>query len=179
MRPLNEPELANWHDYLNFVESTGDISKVYKLYERCVVACANYPEYWIRFVLSMKASGWECFAADAFDRAIRIYVKDEPDIYFLDAQLKEQTGDIQGARAAYNFVYTQFCGLLEAKAKHAEMEERQGNLDVAHSINKHVIKMLKEKHPEVFLPRNQRTRSETFNSTCARLNQQAYYNRNY
>ncbi|MBA0832112.1 hypothetical protein Goarm_016520, partial [Gossypium armourianum] len=56
-RPLNVAELENWHNYLDVIESEGDLNKVVKLYERCLIACASYPEYWIRYVLCMEASG--------------------------------------------------------------------------------------------------------------------------
>ena len=49
--------------------------QVVKLYERCLIACANYPEYWIRYVLCMEASGSMDIANNALARATQVFVK--------------------------------------------------------------------------------------------------------
>lgn len=49
--------------------------QVVKLYERCLIACANYPEYWIRYVLCMEASGSMDLANNALARATQVFVK--------------------------------------------------------------------------------------------------------
>lgn len=46
-----------------------------KLYERCLIACANYSEYWIRYVQRMDSEGKLDLAADALTRATTIFVK--------------------------------------------------------------------------------------------------------
>uniref|UniRef100_A0A0D3CKH0 Uncharacterized protein n=2 Tax=Brassica oleracea TaxID=3712 RepID=A0A0D3CKH0_BRAOL len=44
VQPLSVEERENWHNYLDFIESDGDWSKVFHLYERCIVACARHVE---------------------------------------------------------------------------------------------------------------------------------------
>ena len=46
-----------------------------KLYERCLIACANYPEYWIRYVQRMDMEGNLELAMDALHRATTVFVK--------------------------------------------------------------------------------------------------------
>lgn len=50
-------------------------AQVVKLYERCLIACARYPEYWIRYVLCMEASGSMELAENALARATQVFVK--------------------------------------------------------------------------------------------------------
>ncbi|CAN8311187.1 unnamed protein product [Cochlearia groenlandica] len=153
VRPLNVAELENWHNYLDFIDRDGDFSKVVKLYERCVVACANYPEYWIRYVLSMEASGSVDLSDNALARATQIFVKRQPEIHLFAARLKEQKGDIAGARAAFQLVHSEISpGLLEAVIKHANMERRLGNLDDAFSLYEQVIAVEKSKGNSALLP---------------------------
>ncbi|XP_023644667.1 pre-mRNA-processing factor 39 isoform X2 [Capsella rubella] len=153
VRPLNVAELENWHNYLDFIEKDGDFNKVVKLYERCVVACANYPEYWIRYVLKMKASGSTDLADNALARATQVFVKKQPEIHLFAARLKEQNGDIAGARAAYQLVHSEISsGLLEAVIKHANMENRLGNLDDAFTLYEQVIAVEKGKEHSPLLP---------------------------
>lgn len=49
--------------------------QVVKLYERCLIACANYPEFWTRYVLCMEASGSMELANNALARATQVFVK--------------------------------------------------------------------------------------------------------
>ena len=106
VKPLDDAQLANWHNYLDFIEKEGDFSKVIfvierlsewpmlpdvnsdccltnilaqcqvvKLHERCLIACANYPEYWIRYIQCTDQEGTMEYAADALCRATQIFVK--------------------------------------------------------------------------------------------------------
>ena len=55
----------------------------------------------------------------------RLCTQRHPEIHLFAARLKEQGGDISGARAAYQLVHTGIApGLLEAIIKHANMEHR-------------------------------------------------------
>ncbi|PIN14708.1 mRNA processing protein [Handroanthus impetiginosus] len=153
VRPLNVAELENWHNYLDFIEGGDDFNKVVKLYERCLIACANYPEYWIRYVLCMEASGSMELAENALARATQVFVKRQPEIHLFAARFKEQHGDISGAQAAYQLVHTGISpGLLEAIIKHANMEHRLGNLEDACTLYEQAIAIEKGKEHSQTLP---------------------------
>ncbi|XP_031375680.1 pre-mRNA-processing factor 39-like [Punica granatum] len=153
VKPLNAAELENWHNYLNFIEKEDDFSKVVKLYERCLIACANYPEYWMRYVKCMEMRGSMDLAENALVRATQVFVKRQPEIHLFAAWFKEHNGDISGARAAYELVHTEISpGLLEAIIKHANMERRLGNLEDALSIYEQAIAIEKGKEHSQTLP---------------------------
>ncbi|XP_022874562.1 pre-mRNA-processing factor 39-like isoform X2 [Olea europaea var. sylvestris] len=153
VRPLNVAELENWHNYLDFIEGCDDFNKIVKLYERCLVACANYPEYWIRYVLFMEASGSMELADNALARATQVFVKRQPEIHPFAARFREQHGDISGARAAFQLVHTEISpGLLEAIIRHANMEHRLGNLEDACSLYEQSIAIEKGKEHSQTLP---------------------------
>ena len=48
-KALDEAQLSNWHNYLTFEEREGDNDRIKVLYERCLIPCAQYGTYWIRF----------------------------------------------------------------------------------------------------------------------------------
>ncbi|KAJ8749091.1 hypothetical protein K2173_013698 [Erythroxylum novogranatense] len=153
MRPLNVAELENWHNYLDFIERQDDLHKVVKLYERCLIACANYPEYWIRYVLCMEACGTMDLANNALARATQVFVKRQPEIHLFAARFREQSGDIPSARASYQRVHAEIApGLLEAIIKHADMEHRLGNHEDAFSLYEQAIAIEKGKEHSLTLP---------------------------
>ncbi|CAN1270170.1 Pre-mRNA-processing factor 39-1 [Linum perenne] len=128
VRPLNVVELENWHNYLNFMEAQNDLNKVVKLYERCLIACANYPEYWMRYVLCMEACGSMDIADNALVRATQVFR--QPDIHLFAARFREQNADIPGARAAY----------------------QRGNLEDSYSLYEQAIAIEKGKEQSQVLP---------------------------
>lgn len=101
----------------------------------------------------MEASGSMELAENALARATQVFVKRQPEIHLFAARFKEQHGDISGARAAYQLVHTGISpGLLEAIIKHANMENRLGNLDDACSLYEQAISIEKGKEQSQTLP---------------------------
>ncbi|CAI0385887.1 unnamed protein product [Linum tenue] len=144
---LRTPTCPIVHDVWIFVD------QVVKLYERCLIACANYPEYWTRYVLCMEACGSMDIADNALVRATQVFVKRQPDIHLFAARFREQNADIPGARAAYERVHTEIApGLLEAIIKHANMEYRLGNLETTFSLYEQAIAIEKGKDQSQVLP---------------------------
>ncbi|MQL81326.1 hypothetical protein Taro_013792, partial [Colocasia esculenta] len=153
VRPLDDPELENWHNFLDFIERGDDFNKVVKLYERCLIACANYPEYWIRYVLCMEASGSLELANNALARATQVFVKKQPEIHLFAARFKENNGDVLGARAEYQLLHSEISpGFLEAIVRHANMEYRLGNKEAAFSVYEESIAAERGKELSQVLP---------------------------
>ena len=51
-KPLDKHQLQNWHDYLDFEVAQGDHRRTVFLFERCVIACAMYEEFWLKVRLT-------------------------------------------------------------------------------------------------------------------------------
>ncbi|KAJ8467807.1 hypothetical protein OPV22_030359 [Ensete ventricosum] len=130
-----------------------DFNKVVKLYERCLIACANYPEFWMRYVLCMEVSGSMELANNALARATQVFVKKQPEIHLFAARFKEFSGDIVGARTQYQILYSEVSpGLLEAFVRHANMEYRLGEKEAAFSVYQTAISAEQGKEQSQLLP---------------------------
>nr|KYP76874.1 Pre-mRNA-processing factor 39 [Cajanus cajan] len=142
VRPLDANQLQNWHNYLDFIELQGDFDWAVKLYERCLIVCANYPEYWMRYVDFMETKGGREVANYSLDRATEIYLKRVPAIHLFNARYKEQIGDVLAARAAYiQSGKERDSDFVENVISKANMEKRLGNTESAFSIYKEALKM--------------------------------------
>lgn len=51
VKPLERCQLKNWHDYLDFEIMQGDQARIIVLFERCLIACALYEEFWLKVSL--------------------------------------------------------------------------------------------------------------------------------
>eukprot|EP00245_Coleochaete_scutata_P003699 TRINITY_DN1553_c0_g1_i1.p1 TRINITY_DN1553_c0_g1~~TRINITY_DN1553_c0_g1_i1.p1 ORF type:complete len:476 (+),score=99.58 TRINITY_DN1553_c0_g1_i1:714-2141(+) len=146
VKPLDEAQLNNWHSYLDYQEKEGDFEKTKKLYERCLIACANYHEYWIRYAQFLESAGHLQDALDALSRATGTFVKRRPEIHLFAARIKEHIGDVSGSRSEYQLLNDELSpGLLESIIKHANMERRQGDLDAAAAVYESAIDAEKDK----------------------------------
>ncbi|KAF9669774.1 hypothetical protein SADUNF_Sadunf14G0142500 [Salix dunnii] len=147
VRSLNVAELENWHNYWDMIEREDDFNKAVNLYERCIIACATYTEYWIRYVLCMVMStyGNMDVVNIALNRATQVFVKRQPDIHLFVARFN--------ARAAYRVVHGEIApALLEAVTKHANMEHRLGNLEDSFSLFEQAIAIEKGREHPLVLP---------------------------
>ncbi|KAF8018922.1 hypothetical protein BT93_H3728 [Corymbia citriodora subsp. variegata] len=140
MKPLDDNQVENWHKYLDFVEKQEDFDWVVKLYERCLIPAASYPEFWMRYVHFMETKGGRELANSAMDRAVGIFLKRIPVIHAYNARFKEKIGDVLGARAALVHIRTELdTDFVEDAIMKANMEKRWGNLVTASKIYKEAL----------------------------------------
>lgn len=48
VKPLERCQLKNWKEYLDYEIEQGDQNRIIVLFERCLIACALYEEFWIK-----------------------------------------------------------------------------------------------------------------------------------
>lgn len=48
VKALEKTQLTNWREYLEFEIENGTPERVVVLFERCLIACALYEEFWIK-----------------------------------------------------------------------------------------------------------------------------------
>jgi pre-mRNA-processing factor 39 len=92
VKPLEKVQLRNWRDYLDFEIGTGNHHRVVLLYERCMIACALYEEFWQRFASYMDL--YDCVEGcqSVYHRACRIHLPKKPDIHLAWAAFEEKHG---------------------------------------------------------------------------------------
>ncbi|XP_022927451.1 uncharacterized protein LOC111434274 isoform X2 [Cucurbita moschata] len=142
VKQLDADQLKNWHSYLDFLEMYGDFDWAVKLYERCLIPCASYPEFWMRYVEFMEIKGGRELAMFALERATKTFLKRVPVIHLFNSRFKEQIRDLSGARAAFlpldgdldsNFV--------ENIILKANMEKRMGKSTAALNVYREALEM--------------------------------------
>lgn len=50
VKPLESNQIKNWHDYLDFEVAEKQSNRIIFLFERCLVACALYEEFWRKVI---------------------------------------------------------------------------------------------------------------------------------
>lgn len=135
---LDHSQLANWRKYLDFEEAEGDLPRVTALYERCLVTCAFYEEFWFRYARWMQAQpNKDEEVRNIFLRAVTLYVPiSRPGIRLQFAYFEETCGRIEVARAVHEAVLMKIPNCVEAIISWANLQRRQSGLDAAIDVYK-------------------------------------------
>ncbi|KAF5840473.1 hypothetical protein DUNSADRAFT_16564 [Dunaliella salina] len=134
VKPLDSSQLANWVRYLDHMESKKDasVSDVATVYERCLVPCASYPEFWERYVRWLEGKGMEAEARGALQRQVEVFCKTRPEAHLFAARFEERHGRVQEARMLFAHLTGHMAPrLLQVVVAAANFERRQGQLDAA------------------------------------------------
>ncbi|KAL1220498.1 Pre-mRNA-processing factor 39-2 [Cardamine amara subsp. amara] len=141
VKPLDTNQLENWHAYLNFAETYGDFDWAIKLYERCLLPCANYTEFWFRYVDFVESKGGRELANFALARASQTFVKNASVVHLYNARFKEHIGDASAASVALSRCGDELgIGFVENVTKKANMERRLGNFEAAVTTYREALK---------------------------------------
>ncbi|USW57808.1 Putative tetratricopeptide-like helical domain superfamily [Septoria linicola] len=143
---LDDGQLDNWRKYLDFEEVEGDYARIKFLYERCLVTCANYEEFWFRYVrwtLSQTSRTAEVRNEEAriiYSRASCTYVSiAQPTIRLNYARFEESIGKADTAIAIHEAILARAPGDLETIISLVNTHRRQYGVDAAISVlNSHV-----------------------------------------
>ncbi|CAK9813254.1 Pre-mRNA-processing factor 39 [Anthophora quadrimaculata] len=91
VKPLERCQLKNWKEYLDFEIEQKDQNRIIILFERCLIACALYDEFWMRFIRyleSLKGDNVEKIR-DVYTRACMVHHPKKPNLHLQWATFEE------------------------------------------------------------------------------------------
>ncbi|KAG0342409.1 hypothetical protein BG004_005683 [Podila humilis] len=124
VKPMDGPQLGNWRRYLDFEEGEDDIERIKVLYERCLVTCALYEEFWTRYGLWMRMNGTVEQVAGIYRRAVHFVPSTEPSARLSLALVEEELGNKEEARKHYQEVLKYLPGHLDTIVRFVNFERR-------------------------------------------------------
>lgn len=138
---LEHSQLSNWRKYLDFEETEGDYNRVVCLYERCLVTCAFYDEFWFRYARWMSSQAEkESETRNIYIRASTMFVPvSRPGIRMQWAYFEESTGRVDVALAIHEAILARLQDCIEVIVSWANTERRQRGVDAAIQVYKDQI----------------------------------------
>ncbi|XP_050173906.1 pre-mRNA-processing factor 39-like, partial [Myiozetetes cayanensis] len=121
VKPLERAQLRNWREYLDFEVASGNHERTIVLFERCVIACALYEEFWIkytRYLESRTVPG----ARSVFQRACGFHLPRKPNIHLLWAAFEEKQGNVEEARRILQGFELAVPGLAMVRLRRVSLE---------------------------------------------------------
>ncbi|KAK0703279.1 hypothetical protein B0T26DRAFT_756839 [Lasiosphaeria miniovina] len=134
---LDHAQLATWRKYLDFQEAQGDYAKTVFLYNRCLVSCACYDEFWFRYVRWIGAQkDKEEEVRHIYIRAAQLVPVTRPGIRLQFAYFEESCGRVDIARAIYKAILRKLPESVETTTSWANLERRQIGVEAAVAVYK-------------------------------------------
>ncbi|XP_017739666.1 PREDICTED: pre-mRNA-processing factor 39 [Rhinopithecus bieti] len=149
VKPLEKAQLKNWKEYLEFEIENGTHERVVVLFERCVISCALYEEFWIKYAKYMENHSIEG-VRHVFSRACTIHLPKKPMVHMLWAAFEEQQGNINEARNILRTFEECVLGLAMVRLRRVSLERRHGNLEEAEHLLQDAIKNAKSNNESSF-----------------------------
>uniref|UniRef100_A0A8C6LN19 Pre-mRNA-processing factor 39 n=1 Tax=Nothobranchius furzeri TaxID=105023 RepID=A0A8C6LN19_NOTFU len=142
VKALEKTQLNNWREYLEFEIENGTPERVVVLFERCLIACALYEEFWIKY-----AKYLEGFSTDGvrhvFKKACTIHLPKKPSIHVMWAAFEEQQGNIEEAQRILKFLEEAIPGLALVRLRRVSLERRRGNMEGAEALLREAMESAK------------------------------------
>jgi pre-mRNA-processing factor 39 len=135
---LDEGQLANWKRYLDFEEAEGSYARTVFLYERCLVTCAHYDEFWLRYARWMSEQPEkEEEVRNIYQGASTVYVPIAyPTVRLHYAYFEEMTERIDIARDIHEAILFTLPNHVETIVSLANLSRRHGKLEDAIEVYK-------------------------------------------
>ncbi|XP_045423866.1 pre-mRNA-processing factor 39 isoform X1 [Lemur catta] len=149
VKPLEKAQLKNWKEYLEFEIENGTHERVVVLFERCVISCALYEEFWIKYAKYMENHSTEG-VRHVFSRACTIHLPKKPLVHMLWAAFEEQQGNINEARNILRTFEECVLGLAMVRLRRVSLERRHGNMEEAEHLLQDAIKNAKSNNESSF-----------------------------
>jgi pre-mRNA-processing factor 39 len=135
---LDEGQLTNWRKYLDYEEAEGDYVRTTFLYERCLVTCAQYDEFWLRYARWMLGQpSKEEEVRNIYQRASCFYVPIAlPTTRLQYAFFEEMSGRVDVAKDIHEAILVNLPGHIDTIVSLANVCRRQGGLEDAIEVYK-------------------------------------------
>nr|XP_057919167.1 pre-mRNA-processing factor 39 isoform X2 [Doryrhamphus excisus] len=166
VRPLDHAQLRGWRSYLDWEmaqlkadgqdlsrdteETAADVTharddhRLRVLFERCLIACALYEEFWTRYVEYLEPLSVD-EARAVYKRACEIHLPSTPNIHLQRATFEEKHGDVAQARRVLEALEKNRPGLAVVRLRRAALERRAGRLERSEALLREAVAQSKEK----------------------------------
>ena len=165
MKPLERGQLKNWSEYLEFEENLlkkksdqdKDFTNLTILFERCMIACALYEEFWMKYadwlLRSEKYgnSNVEEKVREVYKRACTHHMPDKVDVHLSWAAYEETKGQTESARSILENLQKKHPELMSVILRRINLERRVGNVEKVHELYKSCIANAKSTNAKIEL----------------------------
>lgn len=152
VKQLERAQLKNWREYLDNEISRGKHERIVVLFERCLIACALYEDFWLKYAKYMLPHD-ESKARKIYHRACNIHLPKRPNIHMQWAAFEEITNNIEESSRILEHLDSIVPGMATIKMRRVAVQRRAGNLDEAEKLLRSYVDSAAKDKEELFYTR--------------------------
>nr|XP_023019720.1 pre-mRNA-processing factor 39-like isoform X1 [Leptinotarsa decemlineata] len=148
VKPLERCQLKNWQDYLDYETEQGDRVRIIVLFERCLIACALYEEFWLKFVHyleGLKDKEMQPKIRDVYERACTIHHLKKPNLHLQWALFEEEAENPNRAAEVLVNLEKSVPNILQIAYRRINLERRRSDYEKCCQLYEHYINNSKNK----------------------------------
>ncbi|CAG9773228.1 unnamed protein product [Ceutorhynchus assimilis] len=151
VKPLERCQLKNWQEYLDYEIAQGDKQRITVLFERCLIACALYEDFWMKYINFLESNNTnkdpeqEQRIREIYERACTIHHLKKPNLHCQWAMFEECCGNPNRAVAILENLEKQVPNLLPVAYRRINLERRRNELQQCCELFEHYMVTFKNK----------------------------------
>ncbi|XP_014661824.1 PREDICTED: pre-mRNA-processing factor 39-like [Priapulus caudatus] len=123
VKPLERNQLKVWREYLDFEIENGTHESVVTLFDRCVIACALYEDFWMKYAKYMESKSLDA-VREIYRRGCMIHLPKKLNIHLTWALFEEIHGNYEGATRVLENIERRQPDLLVVPLRRISLERR-------------------------------------------------------
>ncbi|XP_058445368.1 pre-mRNA-processing factor 39 [Malaya genurostris] len=133
VKALERCQLKNWKEYLDFEIEQGDEKRILVLFERCLIACALYDDFWLKLIRYLDGRSEDPIMIprirDAYERACTIHHPDKPSLHLMWSAFEEAQSNTNKAAEILANLEKVCPNLMQVAYRRINLERRRGDYD--------------------------------------------------
>jgi len=146
---LEKSQIKNWKEYLDYEISQGNHPRIMFLFERCMIVCALYEEFWQKFIDYVKDHDIEA-TRNAYSRACDIHLLKKYNMHIQWAVFEEKQKQYENAATILTNVDRNFPGMILITQHRIGLARRMKRFDEIESIYENAIKSAERIEDKIF-----------------------------
>ncbi|KAK2154584.1 hypothetical protein LSH36_264g01031 [Paralvinella palmiformis] len=167
VKPLEKVQLKNWRDYLDMEIENGSHERTVILFERCLIACAMYEEFWMKYAKYLEGCDPET-AESIYRKACTIFLRKKPAIHLAWAAFEEKRGNFAAADEILQEFEKEMPKLVMIQLRHITLARRQGDFEKVDQLyGKYMEEAASEKEQSFFAIKRARYQAKVLHNVEA------------
>lgn len=150
VKQLEKIQLKNWKEYLDFEIEQKDKRRILVLFERCLIACALYEEFWIKLINYLEQnkddSEYQERMRDVFERACCIHHREKPSLHLMWSAFEESCGNVDKSATILENLDKKNPNMLQIAYRRINLERRRGNFELCTQLYEKYLSNAKNKN---------------------------------
>ncbi|XP_050441249.1 pre-mRNA-processing factor 39-like [Adelges cooleyi] len=141
VKPLEKCQIDNWKNYIEFEKAAGDHQRIVVIYERCLIACALYEDFWLSYLDYLESANTDVsdLMDDLYKRACLVHHRKSTKLHLKWAAYEETMNNMDKAAEILENLDKAVPHMLQIIYRRINLEKRRGLFDKVSDLYSHYI----------------------------------------